>query len=144
MTQRVVYTETDELVLVDAGCCGIQFGMPRRFYDARLKDGATWYCPNGHPRCYNKGKSKAERDLEQAKAEAIRLQARLDQERATSESLRRSRSALKGQVTKARTRAARTQCPVGDCKRTFAPTNMQRHVETEHPHWHPEPEAEKL
>lgn len=32
--------------------CDAVFAFEQSFYEARRHDHATWYCPNGHPRCY--------------------------------------------------------------------------------------------
>lgn len=146
-TWQIQETNTYTVIMCGHEGCGVRFAMDDGFIRARREDHATFYCPNGHPRWYPPGSSEAEKERKarrEAEQEAIRIRAQLDQARASNATLRRSRSALKGEVTKARKRAARTQCPVADCKRTFAPTNMQRHVETEHPHWHPEPTLEQL
>lgn len=143
-------TYTGELTIVSCTPeCGIVFAVPKDLYSQARNvnpgpNGTSITCPLGHSFHYvAKSDAQIEREARAAaEREATRVKAQLDQERARVQMLRRSRSALKGEVTKARKRAARTQCPVADCKRTFAPTNMQRHVETEHPHWHPEPELE--
>ena len=40
--------------------CGITFGVPPRWRQERQNDGRRFYCPNGHPQVYNRGKSKAD------------------------------------------------------------------------------------
>lgn len=145
-THQIQQTHTYSIIECGHVGCGVYFGLDDGFIRARKEDHATFYCPNGHPRWWPPGSSDAEKERKKrisAEEEATRVRAQLDQVRASNATLRRSRSALKGEVTKARKRAARTQCPVADCKRTFAPTNMQRHVEVEHPHWHPEPALEQ-
>jgi hypothetical protein len=146
----LIHTSLD-LVTEDCLTCGMVFAFPGSVRDELIKTKGTFYCPFGHKMNFTgpteaqkerKARLAAERALEEEKARLVRERARVDQLQATAATLRRSRSALKGEVTKARKRAARTQCPVADCKRTFAPTNMQRHVESEHPHWHPEPVLE--
>lgn len=142
----LTYTGTLDIVTC---WCGTQHAIPSDLH-RHAKSDPTFavFCPLGHEWVHRKSDAQIEREKREelerrADAEATRLRAQLDQVQATNAVLRRSRSALKGEVTKARKRAARTQCPVADCKRTFAPTNMQRHVETEHPHWHPEPALEQ-
>lgn len=144
----LTYTETLEIT----SCwCGAPLAIEKSaLANVRRHKGKLWCPTTGHEMWFSyeteaEKKAKTEASLrERAEADAARLRARLDQSQAANTTLRRSRSALKGEVTKARKRAARTQCPVADCKRTFAPTNMQRHVDTEHPHWHPEPALEQL
>ena len=47
------------------------------------------------------------------------------------EGARRSRAALKGQVTKIKRRVSKGICPC--CRRNFA--NLKRHMEGQHPDW---------
>ena len=42
------------------GCGYSPFPMEENYYDRVRRTGETWYCPGGHPRCYNGGRSKEE------------------------------------------------------------------------------------
>lgn len=133
LTQEFVGT----LVIVTCGAdgCSLTFGMSQEFYDARRKDHRTWYCPDGHPRCYN-GESDLQREKRlRAAAERSRSAAWAhataadDQRRATE----RSNRALRGHLTRARNKIANGVCPVGNCRRHF--DNVQAHIASEHPSW---------
>ena len=104
--------------------CGAVFGLESGFYADRLRDRRDFYCPNGHSQHFI-GKTDAER-----------LQELLEKERARSEFLRReveqqrrSKSAIKGQLTKTKNRIAKGVCPC--CNRQFQ--DLHRHMETKHP-----------
>jgi len=105
--------------------CGIEFAMPERFHDMRRADHELFYCPFGHPQHYIVGKTRVE--LAQEKA------ARAEREAANiAESLRierASHTATKGQLTKAKKRAANGVCPC--CNRSFV--NVANHVANKHP-----------
>lgn len=116
--------------------CGMQFAMPEDFGTQKRRDHKTFYCPRGHGQSYT-----SESDLE--RAERLRLAARQEandgwapfsasQDQLQAE--RRSKAALKGQLTKARNKIANGVCPVGNCRRHF--DNVQAHISTEHPTWH--------
>lgn len=119
-----------DLEVTDCCNCGTYFAAPRRLLDARRQDGRTFYCPNGHPMVFSvtevdrlKGElAKAAHKLETAESIAA-------QERRNREYAERSRSALKGQVTKIKNRIAKGVCPC--CNRTFV--DLGRHMMTQHP-----------
>lgn len=127
---------TDTLVVLTCWC-GINHAVPQdlREYQLRQHDNGKAdvigiYCPLGHTHVPS-GEGKAarlQREKEQAEATAARRLAQLDQERA-------SHSATKGQLTKARKRAAAAVCPVPGCKRRIV--QMERHLQTKHPDYDP-------
>lgn len=134
MTMQIAYEGT----LTTTTCwCGMKHAVPTELYEYQLRahrdDGKSVdiYCPLGHAHV-PAGKSEADKLRERLAAEQRRvtsMQAVLDQERA---SLR----ATKGQLTKARNRAAKGVCPVPGCKRSFS--NVARHVANQHPDFHAE------
>jgi hypothetical protein len=115
--------KTVQYELLHCGACDIDFGVPAEFKKDRLEDGATWYCPRGHPRVFR------ESDL--------------DRTRKLLEEANRKNSVLATDLTKARTEAAKVTkekarlmkrvqrgvCPC--CNRSFP--NLQRHMATKHP-----------
>jgi hypothetical protein len=115
------YTET----LVVTSCwCGIALAIPANLHSyARNHANYNVYCPLGHTFVY--------RDTyeEQLKQERRRHEATRD----LLAHEERSHSATKGQLTKARKRAAAGVCPC--CQRTFQ--NVARHVKTKHPEFDP-------
>jgi len=104
--------------------CGTVFGVESGFYSDRLNDKGRFFCPNGHGQHFV-GKTEAERLQEQLAKERSRV-AFYKRE---SESQKRSRAAIKGQLTKTRNRIANGVCPC--CNRSFA--DLQRHMSTKHP-----------
>jgi hypothetical protein len=55
------YSDT---VGVVCGDCGIEFRMSLVLYNLRYNDGKSWYCPNGHERCFQEGRERALRVAE--------------------------------------------------------------------------------
>lgn len=39
-------------ILCSAEKCGLQFALPADFVNSRREDHNSFYCPNGHSRCY--------------------------------------------------------------------------------------------
>lgn len=117
-----------EVVLVSEECCncGVLFAMPDDMKQRRKDDHQTFWCPNGHGQHYT------------AKSDAEKLQDKLDQEKqrtaallAEKDQVEASLRATKGQLTKAKRRAANGVCPC--CKRTFK--DLARHVAGQHPQY---------
>lgn len=112
-----------ELVEVRCGECDITFAVPDYWRDGRIKDGNSFWCPNGHCRCYRDSEnSRLKQRLEAAESTNTHLRDQLDQ-------AERSKAAVKGQLTKERNRVANGVCPC--CKRSFA--NLHRHMSNQHP-----------
>lgn len=119
-------TLTDTVVFVTEECCncGIPFAITQDLKDRRLKDHKSFYCPNGHSQHYT-GKTEEQKLREQLERANQRVASRDEDLRVE----RASHAATKGQLTKAKKRAAHGVCPC--CKRTFA--NVARHVAGQHP-----------
>lgn len=120
----VVTTTEIGIRAVECGECGIVFGMTDTYYEKRLEDHRTWYCPNGHPRAYL-GKSEAEK-LQQRLTNERELRRETEQR---LERERRAHRATKGKLTKTKNRVAAGVCPC--CNRTFQ--NLGRHMQGQHP-----------
>lgn len=142
-------TITRQIAMSNQTCivCDIAFMVPTDWERWRKRDGATFYCPNGHGQCYPKRDEAAElrKQLEQRDRDLSAAQNRathLEDQRAAAE---RSNSALRGVITRTKKRAQTGQCPV--CPRSFA--NLAAHMGAQHPDWagtdalH-EPTAEQL
>lgn len=128
---------TETLVTHQCGECGIHFAMPKHFEAERLKDRRSFYCPNGHGRCFT-GESEADKLRRQLKAEQDRVaywQAEERRERERAEHEKRRAQTARGQVTKIRNRVSKGVCPC--CNRSFE--NLGRHMVTKHPEWSGEP-----
>lgn len=126
------YTGSELVAMVTDDCCicGVIFAMPTSLQTERLRDGGTFYCPNGHAQHYVETKEQQlEQELQQAKD-------RLDAERGWTRKLtedlgseQRRHAATKGQLTKTRNRIHAGVCP--DCHRHFE--NVERHMASKHP-----------
>ena len=123
---NTTFTHTGTYVVEPCFKCGIHFGLPEDFYkEVRNNASKTFYCPNGHGKCYTT-------------SEVARLRSQLDTERQENHGLNyrldhanRSRAALKGQVTKIKRRISKGMCPC--CRRNFP--NLKEHMEGQHPDW---------
>ena len=122
MGQRRMVT----LELQECPSCGVPFGLTADYTERRRQDHETFYCPNGHTLSYSQENrdEKLQRQLEQTSSQLARTQTSL----ATS---RRSKAAIKGQLTKTRRRVANGVCPC--CNRTFA--NLGAHMHGRHPEY---------
>lgn len=131
MTSTITLTET--YTLLDCGECGTPFAFPAAFVQRRREDHRTWYCPNGHTRWFPE-KTDVElalekRDRERERAE--RLQAQLKRREVDLQNERKQHSSTKGELTKARKRAANGVCPC--CHRTFK--QVDAHMKRQHPEY---------
>lgn len=121
-------TYTTELVVITCWC-GMPHAVPAALRDFQQREhdegrGHSVYCPLGHQH-QPAGKGKVEllqERLDRDRNERIRIQAELDQEKASHRS-------TKGQLTKTKKRVAGGACPC--CNRTFV--DVARHMKTKHP-----------
>jgi hypothetical protein len=137
INERHAITATVKINAHSCWSCGVIYGLTDDFEASRRANGGTFYCPNGHAAVF------ADTELERARKELLKAKARADQLAAQRDDERRwrketeirlevtekSRSSLRGQVTKLKNRAKNGVCPC--CRRHFA--NVQRHMATEHP-----------
>jgi hypothetical protein len=104
--------------------CGIHFATPSDFQSQRQRDGATFYCPNGHGQAYTETtEQRLKRELAEAHAYNAQTRTQLAAEK-------KQHAATKGQATRLRNRAQAGMC--AECRRVFQ--NYARHMETEHAH----------
>lgn len=122
-------TLTRTVVLADTSCanCGIAFAAPDWWIKARRDDGATFYCPNGHPLHF--GQNTLDKQLAAAKRRGDSLSTALTAAQDQAAAERKAHSATKGKLTKTRNRVGNGVCPC--CNRTFA--NLGRHMSGQHP-----------
>lgn len=124
MSVTMEYTET----LVVTHCwCGIALAYPENLDRYAREHGTDVYCPLGHVFVFKSENAQLRRELDQAKQ---RIRATKDLLAAEE----RSHRSTRGQLTKARKRAAAGVCPC--CKRHFV--NVERHVQNKHPDFKPE------
>jgi len=117
---------TVTFVTEDCCECGLPFAMTKEFKDRRVKDHGWFYCPSGHQQHYT-GKTEEQKLREQLE----RAEIQRDHARSEAERQRRAAAAARGQVTKAKNRAAKGICPHPECKRSFV--DVARHVKSKHP-----------
>lgn len=131
-------TQTTKLKQINCGTCGTPFAMDEMIWNSCYNEGGFFYCPLGHSRGWSTGQTPSELDkirkehaAELSKAETIaaQLRSRLADKDSQLQSVQRSASAMKGQVTKIRNRVGKGVCPC--CNRSFQ--NLKRHMELQHP-----------
>jgi len=124
-TRGLTIIHNGELYVEECCHCGIMFAIPQALEQRARKDQAIWfYCPNGHHQHYS-GKTAEQKATERAKRAEARATALTDQLEASE----RSKSALKGVVTRTKKRIGKGVCPC--CNRHF--TNVERHMHSQHP-----------
>jgi hypothetical protein len=127
------FTTTIKMVTQECCTCHVLFAMTDEMNDERLRDHRSFYCPNGHSQSYT-GKSAEQKLREKLTAEQeriVRLNSRLDQERAAAEHERNRANGYKGALTKTKKRVANGACP--NCNRHFP--NLEAHMKTKHPEY---------
>ena len=86
-----------EMVWTECGKCGVSFGFSEEYRRRRQSDHRTFYCPNGHPRCYA-GKTESEKKIARLEGQVCNL-------KRTSADLRERQEALPGDIRDAQWRA---------------------------------------
>lgn len=123
-------TQLVTLDVTTCGECGAVFAMPRAFIAERQADRKTFYCPNGHARCYGEseiGRLQAELERERSarkRETELRMAARKDAEHEALE-----RRKLRTRVKNLKERVKNGVCPC--CHRSFV--QLARHMQTKHP-----------
>ncbi len=128
---RLATFHTDTVMITEDCCnCGMLFALPKAWQDRRRDDGATFYCPAGHPQSYTKSRvsilqgqlEEAERKACAAKCEALNAQAQVVSAHAKVAEMEKASA-------RQRKRIHACVCPC--CNRTFS--NVARHMKTKHP-----------
>ena len=105
--------------------CGTHFAITKRFAEARRKDGARFYCPNGHRLHWGDTEvDKLQRRLAASEGNRKSAEQRAEREK-------RRHAATKGQLTKTKKRIAGGVCPC--CNRSFV--ELSRHMKSKHPEY---------
>jgi hypothetical protein len=126
---------------ITCGVCGVQFALTEVHVRYLQDHGATFYCPNGHPRAYvEPAVTRLEKELRAKQTELDRQKIRLSQaeadarwEHSRAEETKRRLSATRGVVTRIKNRVGNGVCPC--CNRTFQ--QLGRHMKAKHPEWEP-------
>ena len=89
-----------------------------------------FYCPNGHAQHYTETTvTKLKKQLDNANKRMGWAEDSAARARVEAEDAKRSRAAIKGQLTKTRNRIAHGVCPC--CHRTFK--QLEAHMSNKHP-----------
>ncbi len=123
------------LETIACGGCGISFGAPENWFEARRKDHKTFFCPNGCQRAYL-GETPEERRIRELSAQLecakVAAQQAADNEMVQYEArkaVERKLSATRAAVTRTKNRVAHGVCPC--CNRTFK--QLAAHMKNKHP-----------
>lgn len=112
--------------------CGTVFGILHEVNQRLLRDGGSFFCPNGHKQWYVEPEvEKLKKQLAEAKRQTALYHQWYDAEKDDHQTTRRRLSAAKGVLTRTRKRVAGGVCP--ECNRHFE--NLHRHMQTKHPHY---------
>lgn len=123
---------TGTLTLTEVVCCSCftHFAMDISLNSLRLHDGNPFYCPNGHKQWYSESEvDKLKKANQRLKSDNAWYSNRAKRLQENLEETKRSRAAIKGQLTKTRKRIVNGVCPC--CNRTFG--NLAAHITTNHP-----------
>lgn len=123
MSNRYAYDTATTIQINAQWCsgCGLAYGLPEGYLDARREDHKSWTCPNGCVRHFPRGKTDAQK-LEEAQIRNTALQDQLTAAVADAETVRVA-------LLRDRQRFANGVCPC--CNRSF--DNVRRHMSSKHP-----------
>ncbi len=124
-------THTTTLSVFECAWCGMLFGITEQFEQKRRKDHGDVYCPAGHSLCYSdqSEEERLKKELICAQEEANRKGSDLQAAQAERDFANRSRSSIKGHLTRTKNRIGNGVCPC--CNRTFK--DLARHMQGQHP-----------
>ena len=123
--KTIAYSATGVLVKVTCWC-SIPFAIPESLYEQTQGPNHTsFFCPVGHSCTYKSN------EFDRTKENLAWYESALERTQQELGRTERSRSALKGQLTKTRNKIANGVCPAPGCRRHF--DNVQAHIASEHP-----------
>lgn len=120
------------LTMVEATCCNCytHFGMDQTLYNRLQANGGTFWCPLGHAQHYTDTEiQRLKKQLKNANDRMNYAEQRAECKAIEAEEAKRSRTAIKGQLTKTRKRIVNGVCPC--CHRTFH--QLASHMQQKHP-----------
>jgi len=123
---------TGTLTLTEVVCCSCftHFAMDINLNNKRLNEGGSFYCPNGHRQYYTETEvDKLKKANQQLKSDNAWYSGRAERLAIDLETTKRSKAAIKGQLTKTRKRIVNGVCPC--CNRTFG--DLAAHITSKHP-----------
>lgn len=128
--QRHVLTVTIAIVSTDCAACGVVFGLTEEFLYAHRRNGARFYCPNGHPLTYGTDElDRLKAQLQEEHRRGAKLLAENDGLLAEKQAQAKQITALEHEAKRVGDRIHAGVCP--HFGRTFQ--NLARHMTTKHP-----------
>jgi hypothetical protein len=146
LTLTTIIATATRIVAETCGVCGVQFGLTDSFQRARMEDGESFHCPNGHRIGYsNRNEVQRLRDevarqkhaTEQAQANASFWKGATDRANEREQITARSLRATKAVVTRTKKKIVAGRCPC--CSHQFK--NLRDHMAKEHPKYDPDKAA---
>jgi hypothetical protein len=114
---------TRELEIHECPECFVCYAAPKRLFAERIKDGKSFFCPNGHSLSYHDTENdKLRRDRD-------RLAQQIAEKNDKIDALVAEKFAAAKEARRLARRAHAGTCP--HCNRSFA--NMARHLRAQHP-----------
>lgn len=109
--------------------CAVEFHVPTSLYTARKRDGASFWCPNGHEQHFcETNEARLSKQVERLQTQNANLLNAVESERSVRKTAERSAAATRGLMTKAKNRIAKGVCPC--CNRYFK--ELHRHMQDKH------------
>jgi hypothetical protein len=114
---------TRELEVHECPVCFITYAAPKRLFEAKCRNGSSFFCPNGHSLSFHDDENdKLRRERDQLKQQLAEKDDRIDE-------LVAAKYAVITEAKRLARRAHAGTCP--HCQRSFA--NMARHIRHQHP-----------
>lgn len=108
--------------------CGVAFAMTSDLYEQRLKDHASFYCPNGHQQHFV-GKTAEQQRIEALEAEVARHRQSREWAEQQAKGANIAAGIAKGRLRRVIDRVHAGVCP--HCNRTFK--QLVQHMKAKHP-----------
>ena len=122
MNRSIEINTTTKLITEECYACGVVFAIPSSLNDKCRRNGATFYCPNGHGQVYAETREmKLRHQLDQREGELEMVYGRLN-------GALKEITVKKREATRLKNRVKAGVCT--ECHRHFE--NLQRHMESKH------------
>lgn len=125
------YALPQTITMVDQQCCecGTPFAWPSYLRDARLRDGRSFYCPNGHPQSWAEDEAdRLRKQLNESTRANTRLAEQVRQAQMAEQAAEIARAKAERETRRIKKRVSVGVCTC--CNRTFK--NLARHMATKH------------
>ena len=98
---------TTEFEIVECGKCGQTYALTKKFIARRMSDHETFWCPRGDARHYplQSNEDKLREQVKHCKEDAVFWEENYDDQAERLQTVQRSRSAYKGQLTRMKSAA---------------------------------------